>query len=87
MSRTKVIAIVACAAVFASAPSALAFGGPNPPQNAIDNCTANFLKQLAKGKGPGDGNKGAKDAALAGGFPAVTNCDHFWQGVGAIGSG
>ena len=87
MSRAKVIVAASIAAIITTSPSAFAFGGPHPPQNAIDNCTANFEKQLAKGRGPGDGNKGAKDPALAGGFPSVTNCDHFWQSVGAIGPG
>ena len=77
MSRAKVIVAAAIAALITT----------NPPQQALDNCTANFEKQLAKGTGPGDGNEGAKDPALAGGFPSVTNCDHFWQSVGAIGSG
>lgn len=87
MSRATVIVAVSIAALITTSPSAFAFGGPNPPQKAQDNCTANFEKQLAKGRGPGDGNKGAKDPALAGGFPSVTNCDHFWQSVGATGPG
>ena len=48
---------------------------PNP--HLVANCEANIDKQAAKGVSAGGGPKA--------GTPAPTNCDHYYQGIGAIG--
>jgi hypothetical protein len=73
---------VACAAglvALGTAPTAGAYGGPNPNPNAVDNCIDVIDRQTEKGIAAGGGPKA--------GVPAPTNCDHFFQFIGAIGNG
>ena len=78
MSRTKLLAAVAAAAlsVAAGASSATAYNPNNPhtPQVAIDKCTANIDKQIAKGISAGGGPKA--------GELGPTNCDKFFGAPG-----
>jgi hypothetical protein len=58
---------------------AAAFGGPNPPPQAVAACEATVNTQIGNNVVP---RRGAKR-----GVPAPTNCDHYYQVNGYIGNG
>ena len=77
---TKLIAVGALGlALVTGTGSALAA----PNDHALQNCIANIEKQGAKGLEAGGGPKSGSGVDN----PAPTNCDHFWQFIGAIGNG
>ena len=72
----------ACAAavvVLAGAPGAAAYGGPDPNPKAVQHCTDTIIRQTEREIEAGGGPKA--------GILAPTNCDHFFQAIGAIGNG
>ena len=87
MNRARVLAATAALAL-SLAPAGLAAANPdnhgnalNAPgqSNANDNCSNTVDRQEAKGVEAGGGPKA--------GIPAPTNCDHYFQNIGAIGGG
>ena len=81
--RTWTAAVVAAAALLVPA-SALAYGPAPPPGNPdgtaqLEACVNALNRQVDKGVTAGGGPKA--------GEPGPLNCDHFFQGNGAIGNG
>ena len=74
----KIILAIGIGAVMAMPGTALGFG-PSQNPHAVAACEKNIDKQTAKGVSAGGGPKA--------GVPAPTNCDHFYQSIGAIGNG
>ncbi len=67
--------------VGAGGPSALAHGNSHEApgqEKAIEKCNANVDKQNERGLQAGGGPKAQ--------YTGPTNCDHFWQIIGAIGN-
>jgi hypothetical protein len=79
MKRSVVIACAAGVFALGTASTAAGFGGPNPNPNAQDNCSKVIDSQSENGIAAGGGPKAD--------ILAPTNCDHFFQDVGAIGNG
>jgi len=78
IKRRFMTAAVALTASLALAAPTFAFSpGPNPNPAAVDTCLATIDMQggLTAGGGPKAGHGGP------------TNCDHYWQYTGTIGSG
>jgi hypothetical protein len=82
----RVATLLAATAALAAPSEALAYsyGGGNsanaPGQaNAHANCHNAYVNQAARGVQAGGGPKSAETGPL--------NCDHYWQGNGAIGGG
>jgi hypothetical protein len=78
LRRTTSLAF-AVAALMAWPAGAAAFGGPNPPPQAVAACESVVMKQIGNNIVP---RRGAKR-----GIPAPTNCDHYYQDNGYIGNG
>jgi hypothetical protein len=74
----KALLAIGVGALLALPATAGAFGPTENPQ-AVAACGANIDSQTAAGVTAGGGPKA--------GVPAPTNCDHFYQAVGAIGNG
>ena len=74
----KTVLAVAVGALIAWPGAAAAFG-PSENPHATAACEANIATQTAAGISAGGGPKA--------GVPAPTNCDHYYQFIGAIGSG
>lgn len=75
----KGILAVMVAASLAIPAAAIAVPPHEPNPHAAANCGRNIDKQTAAGTTAGGGPKA--------GIPAPTNCDHFFQNEGIIGSG
>jgi hypothetical protein len=60
-------------------PAAAVAAGPSENPRAVAACDATIDRQTARGVSAGGGPKA--------GIPAPTNCDHFFQSEGLIGSG
>ncbi len=71
----------ACA--FAYTPASGGSSQGTIPEQAAENCEANFLKQAAKGVTVGGDPKAGEAGTLE---SAPTNCDHFFQREGFIGN-
>ena len=71
MRARILLALMVIGVVLIAAPSASPFGGPQPNQNAMDNCRDNVAKQIANGVSAGGGPKE--------GLPGPTNCDHLFH--------
>jgi hypothetical protein len=71
--KRSFMAVASAAAVLAlgSAPTAAAYGGPNPNPKAVENCDDTIMRQTEQGVSAGGGPKA--------GIPAPTNCDHFFH--------
>ena len=78
MRRLTIAAYAAGVVALGIAPTASAYG-PNPNPNAVGPCGDVIARQSDKGVAAGGGPKA--------GIPAPTNCDHFFQAIGAIGNG
>jgi hypothetical protein len=75
----KKLALVIGIGAMAALPAAAAGYGPKENPHAVAACEKNIDKQTAKGVTAGGGPKA--------GTPAPTNCDHYYQDIGAIGNG
>lgn len=75
----KTILGIGVAALMALPATAAAYGGPNPPSQAVTACVSAIDSQTASGVTAGGGPKA--------GIPAPLNCDHFYQNNGIIGNG
>jgi hypothetical protein len=75
----KKLALVIGIGAMAALPAAAAGYGPNGNPHAVAACEKNIDKQTAKGVTAGGGPKADT--------PAPTNCDHYYQDIGAIGNG
>ena len=73
------LALVIMIGALGALPAAAAGYGPNPNPHAVAACEKTIDKQTAKGVAAGGGPKA--------GTPAPTNCDHYYQDIGAIGNG
>jgi hypothetical protein len=76
--KRRFAALLVVGAVLGIVAPAFGYSGPNPPSQAVAACEKSIDKQTAKGVTAGGGPKA--------GIPAPTNCDHFFQGEGIIGS-
>ena len=74
----KTVLAVAVGALMAL-PGAAAAYGPSANPHAVAACDATIDRQTAGGVSAGGGPKA--------GVPAPTNCDHYYQIIGAIGNG
>ena len=85
MTRNRMLAAVAMTGLVVTlgAGGAAAYGGDSPNPRAVENCVANIANQNGNGQtGANTGNdKDPKQNSTA-----VTNCDHYWQNIGAIGN-
>jgi hypothetical protein len=76
----RVALAVVVGAVIAWPGTAAAFGpSQNPNPKAVAACEANIANQFSAGISAGGGPKAD--------FGPAINCDHFFQTIGAIGSG
>jgi hypothetical protein len=74
----RVVLAVGIGAMMAWPGAAAAFG-PSQNPGAVAACEANIANQLSAGISAGGGPKAD--------FGASTNCDHFFQAIGAVGNG
>jgi hypothetical protein len=74
----KLILGIAATGALVLPAAAVAFG-PSENPRAVAACERTVDRQTAKGVSAGGGPKA--------GIPAPTNCDHFYQSEGLIGSG
>ena len=74
----KIALAIGVGALIAWPGTAAAFG-PSQNPHAVAACEANIAKQTADSVSAGGGPKA--------GVPGPTNCDHFYQFIGAIGNG
>jgi hypothetical protein len=74
----KIVLAIGVGAVIALPGTAAGFG-PSENPHAVAACMTNIDKQTGNGVSAGGGPKA--------GVPAPTNCDHYFQAIGAIGNG
>jgi hypothetical protein len=84
------VCVVTCVMVGSGGASAFSNGSGNSPgapgqARAYEQCFAAFLRQYEGGVAAGGGPKHALETGETPGI-APLNCDHFWQGTGAIGN-
>ena len=84
MGKRRLVAAFAIVAALLLPAGALAYGPAPPPGNPDNNpqleaCERALDRQIDKGVSAGGGPKA--------GEPGPLNCDHFFQGNGAIGNG